>query len=220
MFSFGVLIESKAKIFCVDFHDGFLHCYARVIKSKMDVLLFSYLGVLVGVNMGLSKSWKRVVVSWIRSKVMYLDGKKRIYPKGQELLKIIFPELFNLEKTKTCKVSGRLYVGSGVNRLRWGWNLESMNSLVEEQLWLCSLVAIGVTLVSMDASWNWGGEFFSVGSVRSSIKYAMFDKGYFMFSWSKLVPLKVNFFAWCAGLNRIVSKDLIVKKRGASGIIM
>ncbi|KAD4384673.1 hypothetical protein E3N88_24841 [Mikania micrantha] len=63
--------------------------------------------------------------------------------------------------------------------------------------------------------WVWGATNpieFSVGSVRALIEERLLPYDNFKIPWIKWVPLKVNVFAWRAGLDCIPSKDCLIKR--------
>ncbi|KAK1412255.1 hypothetical protein QVD17_33352 [Tagetes erecta] len=60
--------------------------------------------------------------------------------------------------------------------------------------------------------WRWDGGDFMVKQVRRKIEMGMFDEIDSLIPWTNLVPLKVNFFAWCAGLGRIACRDNLAKR--------
>ncbi|KAK1422974.1 hypothetical protein QVD17_18266 [Tagetes erecta] len=62
---------------------------------------------------------------------------------------------------------------------------------------------------------GYGDDIFMVKSMREDIEFVMFDKEETLIPWSSLVPLKLNFFAWCDGLDRIAFKGNL-HRRGVS----
>ncbi|KAK1440041.1 hypothetical protein QVD17_05866 [Tagetes erecta] len=51
-----------------------------------------------------------------------------------------------------------------------------------------------------------------IEKVRRKVELGMFDEIENGISWTNLVPLKANFFAWCAWLGRIATKDNLAKR--------
>ncbi|XP_071688507.1 uncharacterized protein [Rutidosis leptorrhynchoides] len=120
-----------------------------------------------------------------------------------------FPCLFALETDKLCKVSDRH------SPLDWKWSWRrSIRSGVEDQQ-MCELASAIDHVTYVDSRDKWvcsslSNELFYVNEFRnlmdrdSTVRWPT--------HWCKVVPPNINFFLWCALLNRLPDKCSLFEK--------
>ncbi|KAK9066013.1 hypothetical protein SSX86_015415 [Deinandra increscens subsp. villosa] len=134
-------------------------------------------------------------------------------------LKSVFPDLYHLEKSKSCLVTDRVRSTSS-NTITTSWNWKSQPSTISE---LNSLSQLSSILLSFAPSpgrdrWTWLGcknLLFSTSSIRRRLEqsWSVFS---FKHQWSHWIPKKVDIFVWKAALNKIPAKSELQKR----GIIL
>ncbi|KAK1429268.1 hypothetical protein QVD17_11474 [Tagetes erecta] len=95
-----------------------------------------------------------------------------------------------------------------MQRISWDWRTDRVDPLVMEQFWLCTHVLVGPKF----DGWLWGGEAFSVKSVRSSIEYSMLDKVDHLLVQCQLADLvSANILRWVNAPNTafVTVKDVL-----------
>ncbi|XP_021986732.1 uncharacterized protein LOC110883232 [Helianthus annuus] len=126
-------------------------------------------------------------------------------------LKVLFPNLFRLERNKWCSVADRLGGLYGNGPVSWSWRVYPSSPEQVADLISCHRMILGQCLVNRADTWAWydsGPLDFSVniakhwavsarvGSIIPSIN----------FNWCKWIPLKCNVFMWRLLLDRIPTK--------------
>ncbi|KAD4179850.1 hypothetical protein E3N88_28441 [Mikania micrantha] len=130
-------------------------------------------------------------------------------------LKDRFPSLFLMELNKRCVVKDRLPPFPGLD-FSWAWKLQNASAPDPSQIILCrsSIPPITLNPIAQD-SWGWDDSLdmeLSVRSIREVIESKSLPEDDVLLPWSYWLPLKVNAFAWHAGLDRIPSKhNLIIR---------
>ncbi|KAD3642016.1 hypothetical protein E3N88_31240 [Mikania micrantha] len=127
-----------------------------------------------------------------------------------------FPSLFKLESHKGCKIKDRLVNTNGVISLDWKWTRPPRNQHEKDELELCTNLMGLIRMEDMEDRWLWLGSkdgIFSVSSLKSRLYEAKAEVLVYNFHWSKLVPIKVNAFAWRAAMKRIPTKDALERRQ-------
>ena len=124
---------------------------------------------------------------------------------GSSTLKDRFPRNFALETVNDCMVVDRVAEVNWLSILRrqprGGIEEAQMRDLREE--------LNRVILCNKKDGWVWenqGAFGYTAASGRDLIDVKVLEVDTIATRWSKLVPTKVNVFAWCLGLNRIPTK--------------
>ncbi|KAM0052219.1 putative RNA-directed DNA polymerase [Helianthus debilis subsp. tardiflorus] len=134
---------------------------------------------------------------------------------GNEPLMFVFPNLFALEKVKSCVVKDRISVPGESPQLCWDWVRppESEEELAE--LSLCSTIVEGVHRNKDRDKWRWVPDPSGLYSPQS-FKQTCFEPpasgSAFSAKGCKWVPSKVNIFLWRAMLERIPTKNALIKR--------
>ncbi|GJZ82878.1 RNA-directed DNA polymerase, eukaryota [Tanacetum coccineum] len=117
----------------------------------------------------------------------------------------VFPRLYALECNKQVSVAVKLSEGSLTDSFR----REPRGGIEEEQLLLFSNKLASVTLANSNDRWIWlldsSGEFL-VKSVRSYIDDTLLPTVGFPTRWVKVVPIKINVFAWKVCLDKLPTR--------------
>ncbi|XP_022031067.1 uncharacterized protein LOC110932011 [Helianthus annuus] len=135
--------------------------------------------------------------------------------------KIIFPDLFKLEKEKRCKVADRVNYqveGSGIgSSYVWAWARNiSAGREVDQLVELCNRL-LNVRLEDRQDKWEWIGaedKEFSVGAVKRLLN----KEGQHNFVLQdipeecKWIPEKCNIFMWRTAMNRIATVEALRKR--------
>ncbi|KAD6796360.1 hypothetical protein E3N88_07256 [Mikania micrantha] len=148
------------------------------------------------------------------------DGSKALFwldnwsGRGSGPLKDLFPALFYNERNKWCVVKDRVIYGLPYD-INWQWKQPPWHPTIFHMISQCKQLISPITLQIERDKWVWGATNpieFSVGSVRALIEERLLPYDNFKIPWIKWVPLKVNVFAWREGLDRIPSKDCLIKR--------
>ncbi|XP_022015087.1 uncharacterized protein LOC110914609 [Helianthus annuus] len=138
---------------------------------------------------------------------------------NDHVLKDRFPNIFRLEKEKTCCVADRCR-GSGEDTIvSWSWNkLPETVAEVQERS-ECEVMLQNVFMQNRPDQWQWAASAdhsYSVGEVkkwlRSEVGNSNQNAGRFVYVWCKWVPNKCNIFMWRAELDRLPTK-LALRRR-------
>ncbi|KAK1416072.1 hypothetical protein QVD17_31860 [Tagetes erecta] len=132
---------------------------------------------------------------------------------GTVSLKELFPDLFKLEKEKRCTVVERL--GALGDQRLWNWAHQPSNGMYTAQLHHLMDILDGHSANMSGHVWRWVMDesgIFSVKSFRSIIESNRAPIDLSPFSWHYWVPLKVRCFGWRASLERIASKQSLIRR--------
>nr|GEX73382.1 RNA-directed DNA polymerase, eukaryota [Tanacetum cinerariifolium] len=117
-------------------------------------------------------------------------------------LKQQFPRLYSLESAKHINVAEKMNHPS----LSWSYRREPRGGIEEEQQNMLFSRISGVILPNMRDRWIWSFEAsgdFSVTSARSLIDDYLLPKRDVQTRWVKVVPIKINVFAWSVRLDKL-----------------
>ncbi|KAJ0491837.1 putative RNA-directed DNA polymerase [Helianthus annuus] len=175
-------------------------------------------------------TWSKIVKCIARTKVG--DSPLRSFFKGVpgrgdsisfwldpwvacEPLKDLFPCLFQIESQKKCRISNRIFRGSGQEKFAWGWKRSPGPGTELEELSGLSSLLESFSISDRKDKWVWlgdGAEEFSVKAVKQTFMKGRVLSDGPRFEWCKWVPAKCNIFAWRANLNRIPSVEALRKR--------
>ncbi|KAK9077285.1 hypothetical protein SSX86_005622 [Deinandra increscens subsp. villosa] len=131
-------------------------------------------------------------------------------------LKSMFPNLYLLEKSKSCLVNDRiLLTDTGTTYLRWNWKSQPSSPSQLHSLSQLSSILQPFCFSPGNDRWVWLGcnnLQFSTGNIRRRLEHSWGDFS-FKHQWSGWIPRKVDIFVWKAALNRIPVK-MELQKRG------
>ncbi|KAD5962096.1 hypothetical protein E3N88_13569 [Mikania micrantha] len=134
---------------------------------------------------------------------------------GTGLLKDHFPLLFNLEKNKRCKVGERMETHGSETNLKWNWTRNVVAGPEENELKLCTIESKKLQVSNELDRWEWEGDTtgnYMVHSIKCNIEKEMFSGDNMIFERSKWVPIKLNFFGWRVGLDKIPTRVALAKR--------
>ncbi|PWA80185.1 RNA-directed DNA polymerase, eukaryota, Reverse transcriptase zinc-binding domain protein [Artemisia annua] len=132
-------------------------------------------------------------------------------------LKIRFPRLYALETCKTCSVADRWVSENGVWLGKWSWRRQPSGRATDELSCLSSLISGFVLNFTRDDSWTWSLEAsgdFTVRSLSNIIQKRLLaiEDSSLSFRWNSWVPRKINVCAWRVSLNRLPTKDNLMRR--------
>ncbi|KAD4888782.1 hypothetical protein E3N88_20855 [Mikania micrantha] len=133
---------------------------------------------------------------------------------GQGRLKDLYPTLFHNEQNKWCVVKDRV-IGGPSDDLKWDWKHFPWHPTIFHMISQCKQNILPFSLKVERDKWVWGENHpmdFSVRAARELIEARLLPLDNYRIPWSRWVPLKVNAFAWRAGLDRIPSKEGLIKR--------
>ncbi|KAD3068242.1 hypothetical protein E3N88_36122 [Mikania micrantha] len=133
---------------------------------------------------------------------------------GRGRLKDLYLALFYNEKNKWCVVKDRVGRDFPAD-LNWQWKQTPWHPTIYHMISQCKQFIPPIILNVKRDTWLWGDAHpmeFSVKAVRELIEDRLLPSNNFQIPWSTWVPIKVNVFAWRAGLDRIPSKDGLSKR--------
>ncbi|KAJ0871997.1 putative RNA-directed DNA polymerase [Helianthus annuus] len=154
--------------------------------------------------------------SLIRSKLG--DGKRTRFWLDPwvdgSALKRKYPNLFRIEEDKSCTVSDRVFMDDGICSFLWQWRRPIY--MVDEILELTDLTnkLAGLQLADERDEWQWHGskDGFSVAATKSWLSNSTIESLSPGFKWVKWIPIKCNIFMWRALMERIPTKDALVRR--------
>ena len=120
-------------------------------------------------------------------------------------LQSMFPYLFALETFKNCAVAVRFLNGEW-NRQ---WRRNPRNGVESSQLSTLMDALTNFAINDEAEKWIWNvdnSHIFSVSNAQQLIDDIILPSGNLPTKWSKLVPIKINNFAWRLLLNRFPTK--------------
>lgn len=125
-----------------------------------------------------------------------------------------FPCLFQLEAVKNCKLKDRVIIRDDEHSIRFHWNRQ-----------LCREEHMQVTvLLEQIPNTQWAGEeniwkndlcetgIFSIKNIRCKIRQTYEIRLNKSFPWCKWIPIKVNVLFWRVWLDRLPTKENLVKR--------
>ncbi|GJS10251.1 RNA-directed DNA polymerase, eukaryota [Tanacetum coccineum] len=178
---------------------GSLDNPGSVSRSSLWCTIICEIGNLSLKGTNLLSHMKKKVVNGIHT---YFWGDPWLY--DMSLLQV-FPRLYALECNKQVSVAVKLSEGSLTDSFR----REPRGGIEEEQLLLLSNKLTTVTLANSNDRWIWlldsSGEFL-VKSVRSYIDDTLLPTVGFPTRWVKVVPIKINVFAWKVCLDKLPTR--------------
>nr|GEU96828.1 hypothetical protein [Tanacetum cinerariifolium] len=116
-----------------------------------------------------------------------------------------FPCLYSLESAKHINVAEKMNHSS----LSWSYRREPRGVIEEEQQNMLFSRISGVILPNMQDRWIWSFEAsgdISVTSARRLIDDYLLPKGDVQTRWVKVVPIKINVFAWRVRLDKLPTR--------------
>ncbi|GKB47017.1 hypothetical protein Tco_0897770 [Tanacetum coccineum] len=120
-------------------------------------------------------------------------------------LKQQYPRLYTLKSTKHITMAEKL----NQSYLSWSYRRDPKGGIEEEQQNVLLSRLSDVILPNMRDHWVWSleasGEF-SVKSVRSLIDNSLLPKEDVQTRWGKVVPIKINVFAWRVRLDKLPTR--------------
>lgn len=133
-------------------------------------------------------------------------------------LRLVYPNLFRLEKNKWASVSKRVQVSNGFKSLLWDWR--RLPSTAEEIAELFNLMSeiYDFEWKGGSDSWRWSADSngeFSVNSVKNLMQQRWEPGQNSKRLWKGWVPLKCKIMVWRATLNRLPTK-MELGKRGVT----
>ncbi|PWA75344.1 RNA-directed DNA polymerase, eukaryota, Reverse transcriptase zinc-binding domain protein [Artemisia annua] len=136
--------------------------------------------------------------------------------KDRGPLRILFPRLYALETHKGCFVSEKWVLEDGVWQGNWAWRRQPTGRAEGDLLLLVSLINFIVLDPTMDDKWIWTlneSGMFSVSSLSRAIQKQIFVNNDTLSPsiWNSWVPRKVNVFSWRLALNRLPTRDNLVR---------
>ncbi|KAJ0522604.1 putative reverse transcriptase zinc-binding domain-containing protein [Helianthus annuus] len=134
---------------------------------------------------------------------------------GDSSLMLQCPLLFSLESDKDVCVADRVMLNNGALLPVWSWIRPPDTRAELDELLFCSNVLRDGSFSEAEDLWQWTGDksgSFSVRSVRLLLHGPSRSSPYNFFKWNKWLPLKVNIFGWRMALNRLPSKDCLLKR--------
>ncbi|XP_021971327.1 uncharacterized protein LOC110866487 [Helianthus annuus] len=134
----------------------------------------------------------------------------------EDPLRIIYPNLFRLEKHKWAPVSSRLQCVNGEKILSWDWR--SVPSSFDELIELLHLLEDihDYNWVGGVDVWKWKGDsngIFSMSAAKKLLASTSMLINASNIKWKGWVPLKCKIMVWSASLNRLPTR-LELQKRG------
>nr|XP_043619869.1 uncharacterized protein LOC122591684 [Erigeron canadensis] len=134
---------------------------------------------------------------------------------GAESLATLFPYLYAKEKKKLCTVNERIIFNENTIIFSWEWRSSSLSMEEQDELVRLQGLLAHVTLSDRPDTWKWKLDktgMFTVASLKE--KLSMFGRESLIdrFHWNSWVPMKVNMVAWRANINRLPTKDNIVRR--------
>jgi len=134
-----------------------------------------------------------------------------------------FRRLFDLADNKLVFVTEMHFLGWGVNGEAWKWR-RRLFAWEEELARECAALLSNVILqVEVLDWWVWklhSSHRYTVKSAYNNLTVANVDfgEGFNHVLWIKVIPLKVNIFIWRMLLNRIPTKDNLLRRHILSSI--
>nr|GEX38647.1 RNA-directed DNA polymerase, eukaryota, reverse transcriptase zinc-binding domain protein [Tanacetum cinerariifolium] len=184
---------NKSKLMGYYVHSDEVETTGRYIGCMTFVAPFSHLGVKVGGRMERINSWDDVV-----SKKGNLGAHGNIIRRSPWL--DIIHEI-NVLRFKAEKINHP--------SLSWSYRREPRGGIEEEQQNMLFSRISGVILPNMRDRWIWSleasGDFW-VTSARHLIDDYLFPKGDVQTRWVKVVPIKINVFAWRVRLDKLPTR--------------
>lgn len=129
-------------------------------------------------------------------------------------LRFQFPNLFQVEAAKLCLLKDRINNNNDGRLFQFHWTRQLTHSEHSEVLEMIDLIS-SITWAGEEDLWkndvcNLGK--FSVKLLRSKIRESNEVHLVNSLTWSKWLPLKVNFLLWRVWLNRLPTKDNLSKR--------
>ncbi|KAJ0482819.1 putative RNA-directed DNA polymerase [Helianthus annuus] len=130
-------------------------------------------------------------------------------------LRILFPELFQLETNKKALVADRVKVQAGVRYAAFSWSrCPQQQQEIKEMLDLSNMLEKIIITENVDA-WRWVKDTsgsFSVHGLRKLLRPSPDGALVRTHFWNKWCPLKVNFLSWRLYLNRLPTKEALWRR--------
>ncbi|XP_022032694.1 uncharacterized protein LOC110933798 [Helianthus annuus] len=124
-------------------------------------------------------------------------------------LRLVYPNLFRLEKNKWVSVSARLQVHNGIKMLQWDWRTVPSSPVeINELFGLMSDIYDYEWKGGID-KWIWTGDSngdFSVSKAKTLMHQCQQPSSNNRMKWKGWVPLKCKIMVWQAMLNRMPTK--------------
>lgn len=131
---------------------------------------------------------------------------------GYGQLCVLFPELFKLESNKKVEVATRANEDGSYN---WEWKARRWSQLAISELLALHNLGIQVHFSNKHDYWEWGPDGtkdFSVSLVRKLLRPSDNNANSVIFPWNKVLPAKINIFGWRMLLNRLPTKDALIRR--------
>ncbi|KAJ0693348.1 putative RNA-directed DNA polymerase [Helianthus annuus] len=184
----------------IPYNKRFPGTWCKIVNfgARMKVQGKSFIDMIKG-NVGDGKSVRFWIDPWCA------DGP----------LKLMYPELFRLEREKFSTVEDKFVMVDGRGLVRWNWKVyPTSQSEVNQLLSLHRRVAETI-LVDKKDSWSWhdGPEVeFLVKAARKWLKGEQDTSDDHIYKWSNWIPGKCNVFMWRAIMDRIPTMCALRKR--------
>ncbi|XP_022041625.1 uncharacterized protein LOC110944221 [Helianthus annuus] len=139
---------------------------------------------------------------------------------GDGPLMDLWPSLFSLETDKSCRVNDRISVSGGLISVKWDW-LRQPSSLGEvAELQGCSVLLEGLHMSDSRDKWRWtpcASGIYSTQSFKALSIDPELPRCFFSVKGSRWVPTKCNILVWRAALDRLPTKQALLRRNISVG---
>ncbi|KAJ9555174.1 hypothetical protein OSB04_009788 [Centaurea solstitialis] len=136
---------------------------------------------------------------------------------GNSPLKFLFPELFDLERDKSCSIAMRFSHSTNETAAwTWSWSNNSDAERLSDKVEELEHMLKNVVLMEGDDKWSWEGDpsgDYTVSSLRGIIDGLSCPPAEYRCFWNNWLPPRVNCFIWRLLSNRIPTR-VNLNKRG------
>lgn len=130
-------------------------------------------------------------------------------------LRVLFPNLFLIDKNKWCKVRDRIEWVDGNNQLKWEWRFEPQTQQQLSELFDLLQHIFYLKWQGGIDSWSWTEEKdgqFTVSSAKRLMASSNVGDGTLGIKWKGWVPLKCKILTWRIARNRIPTTAELIKR--------
>ncbi|KAJ0941986.1 putative RNA-directed DNA polymerase [Helianthus annuus] len=128
---------------------------------------------------------------------------------------VLFPSLFQLESNRSALVADRIKVQNNVRFAAFSWvRVPSLQQEIKELYELSKLLE-NISITGENDTWRWAVEdssSFSVRGLRKLLRPNPIEDSNMLHSWNKWCPIKVNFLTWRLFLNRLPTKEALLRR--------
>ncbi|XP_021995835.1 uncharacterized protein LOC110893019 [Helianthus annuus] len=134
---------------------------------------------------------------------------------SDEPLRLVYPNLFRIEKNKWVKVSERIKMVNNIKTLQWEWNSNPSSEAEVTELFQLLNDIHDIDWKGGSDNWIWrpdGDGVFSMKSAKSLLLSSYDVVQIPKFKWKVWVPIKCRIMVWRAALNRLPTNTELIKR--------